>query len=105
MLTSISLYEKVNKLRIEKQMSVAELYKKAGISHATLHYWKQRETMPTIEVLEAISEALNVSLSTLLFDVEEDKLTGNEIELISLWRQLSDDEQQTLISFIKTFTK
>lgn len=54
MLSSRELYERVDKLRIEKGLSVNDLNTKAGISHSTLNSWKLRGTMPKLEVLDGI---------------------------------------------------
>ncbi|MCM1360270.1 MAG: helix-turn-helix domain-containing protein [Corallococcus sp.] len=103
MLTSLELYEKVDKLRIRNGMTVAELNRRAGISHATLSSWKQRKTMPTIELLEALGYALNVSVAALLFDVDADSLSGDETELLYLWRKLNGNQRQALLAVIKSF--
>ena len=54
MLTSKDIYDRIERLRIEKGLTVAKLNLLAGISHSTLSSWKQRGTMPTIEVLESL---------------------------------------------------
>ena len=66
MLNSMELYEKIEKIRIQKGMSVAKLNKAAGISHSTLSSWKTRQTMPKIESLDSICFALGISLAELL---------------------------------------
>lgn len=104
MLTSLELYEKVEKIRIQKQIKVAELNRLAGISHGTLPSWKQRGTMPKLEVLDGLCDALDISLATLLFDVDYDNLTGEEIELLSNWKKLSTEQQKAILALIKTLT-
>ena len=49
MLNSMQLYEKIEKIRVQKGIPVAKLNKAAGISHSTLSSWKTRQTMPKIE--------------------------------------------------------
>lgn len=102
MLTSLELYDKVEKLRIQKGMKVAELNRLAGISHGTLPSWKQRGTMPKLEVLDGICDALEISLATLLFDVDADKLTGEEIELLYIWRKATREQQQAFLAMLKS---
>lgn len=85
MLNSMELYEKIEKIRIQKGMSVAKLNKAAGISHSTLSSWKTRQTMPKIESLDSICFALGISLAELLYDIDSDKLTGEEIELLTYY--------------------
>ena len=101
MLTSKELYEKVDKLRIQKGYTVAKLNSLAGISHSTLNSWKQRGTMPKLEVLESICYALDISVASLIYDVDTDKFSGEEIELISYWRSIDEELKRDILSIIK----
>lgn len=105
MLNSMELYEKIEKIRIQKGMSVAKLNKVAGISHSTLSSWKTRQTMPKIESLDSICFALGISLAELLYDIDSDKLTGEEIELLTYWKQLDKEQKQALMSTAKAMAK
>lgn len=101
MLTSQELYKRIEKLRVQKGLSVAKLNELAGISHSTLSSWKQRGTMPTIEVLEGLGSALGTSAATLLYDVDVDKISGEEIELLSEWNKLNKRQKEAIILTIK----
>lgn len=105
MLNSKELYEKVEKLRIQKGLSVAQLNRLAGISHATLNSWKIRGTMPKLEVLDGISLALEIPISALLYDIEVDNLTGEEIELLSYWKKIDNEQRKAIMSTIKAMSK
>ena len=105
MLNSMQLYEKIEKIRIQKGMSVAKLNKLAGISHSTLSSWKTRQTMPKIEVLDSICFALGIPLATLLYDIDTDNLTGEEIELLSFWKLINEEQKKAVMSTIKSMAK
>ena len=105
MLNSMELYEKIEKIRIQKGMSVAKLNKAAGISHSTLSSCKTRQTMPKNESLDSICFALGISLAELLYDIDSDKLTGEEIELLTYWKQLDKEQKQALMSTAKAMAK
>ena len=105
MLNSMELYEKIEKIRIQKGMSVAKLNKAAGISHSTLSSWKTRQTMPKIESRDSICFALGISLAELLYDIDSDKLAGEEIELLTYWKQLDKEQKQALMSTAKAMAK
>lgn len=105
MLNSKQLYEKIEKIRIQKGMPIAKLNKLAGISHSTLSSWKYRQTMPKLEVLESICYALEVPLAAILYDIEVDKLTGDEIELLSYWRKINDEQKKAIMSTVKAIIK
>lgn len=101
--TSLELYDKIEKLRIQQGISVADLNRKAGISHGTLPSWKNRGTMPKLEVLHGLCEALGISIISLLFDVDADKFTSEELELLTLWRKISSEQQKAaLLTMIKS---
>lgn len=101
MLTSQELYEKIDALRRQKGMKISELNAKAGISNGTLPSWKQRGTMPKLEILESLCVALESPLGAILFDVDAEKLTGEETELITLWRQLDEKQHTAILRLIK----
>ena len=105
MLTSLELYEKIEKLRIQQGIKVADLNRKAGISHGTLPSWKNRGTMPKLEVLNGLCDALGTTLPALLYDVDENKLSGEEIELLATWRKLNSEQQKAFMTMIKTTVK
>lgn len=105
MLNSMELYEKIEKIRIQKGIPVAKLNKVAGLSHSTLSSWKYRQTMPKLETLDSICFALGIPLAELLFDIDSDKLTGEEIELLSYWKQLDVKQRTAIMSTVKSMIK
>ena len=105
MLSSREIYNRVEKLRKEKGLSVNELSTAAGISHSTLNSWKIRGTMPKLDTLESLCYALDKPLAALLFDVDENKLTGEEIQLLSRWKQLDIRQKKVIMDTIEAFGK
>lgn len=105
MLNSKELFDRIEKLRIQKGMPVAKLNKLAGISHSTLNSWKMRGTMPKLEVLDGLCYALEIPLAALLYDVDADKLTGEEVELLSFWKHLDEEQRKAVMSTMKAMTK
>lgn len=102
MLTSKELYEKIDALRVQRGLKVSELNTLAGISAGTLPSWKQRGTMPKLEILESLCFALGVSLAEVIYDVNADKLTGEEIEHLSDFRKLNGKQKVAVRQIIKT---
>lgn len=101
MLSSKELYDRIEQLRIKRGLKVAELNTKAGISSGTLPSWKQRGTMPKLEVLDSLCFALGVPLASILYDVEIDKLTGEEIEHLSDYKKLSTKQKEAIRLTVK----
>ncbi len=105
MLDSMAILEKIEKERLKKGLSVNKMSEKAGISHNTINSWKTRQTMPTLDVLEGICDALEIHLATLLFDIDTDALTGEEIDLLTAFRKLSEEQKHAAVQMIKAMQK
>lgn len=105
MLTSKEIYERVEKYRKEKGTTVNKLSELAGISHSTLNSWKIRGTMPKLDVLDGICYALGIPLVALLCDTELNDLTGEEMELLSLWKNINKEQRKAVITMIKAMEK
>ncbi len=101
----MQLYERVDDLRKQRGMTLNALSVRAGIAHSTLNSWKMRGTMPKLEVLEGICDALGITLATLLYDVDVDRLTGDETEMILLWRALDGDQKEAAKTMVKAMLK
>lgn len=105
MLTSEEIFARVEKYRKEKGMTVNKLSELAGISHSTLNSWKIRGTMPKLDVLDGICYALGIPLTALLCDTELNNLTGEEIELLTLWKNINEEQRKAVITMIKVMEK
>ncbi len=101
MLSSEELFEKVEKLRQQKGLTFAKFNELAGISHSTLNSWKTRGTYPKIDILDGIAVALGVPLAELLFDIDVHNLSPDEVELLSLWKELNNEQKKAIILTIK----
>lgn len=76
-----------------------------GVSHSMFHSWVSRGTMPKLDTLESLCYALDKPLAALLFDVDENKLTGEEIQLLSRWKQLDIRQKKVIMDTIEAFGK
>ena len=57
------LYENIQNIASEKNISIAELEKRAGLSNGTIGKW--RDSMPKIDSLIKVAKVLDMSLSVL----------------------------------------
>lgn len=105
MLTSEELYNKVERLRVEKGLTVAKFNERAGISHGTLRSWKLRGTYPKIDVLEGLAVALEIPLPELLYDVDFMNLPPDEVELLSYWRNITAEQKRAILTTVKSMCK
>lgn len=101
MLSSMEIYNRVDKLRQEKGLSVNDLSTKAGISHSTLNSWKLRGTMPKLDVLDGLCYALDTHLAALLFDMDIENLSAEEVELLALWKPLDKTQKDAVLTMMK----
>lgn len=97
------IYKKVDALRLEKGWTIYQLAKQAGISPTTIYNWRDRGSSPTLELLDAVSSALEISAISLLINEEDLKaLTEEQKEVIILWNSLSVEQKQSIKSLMKT---
>lgn len=87
--------EKIRQLKKQTGITSLQLSKKSGIPLPTIHKLLSGETTnPKYETLKAVVKAMNYQLTiNPLADSVDLCFTEREIQLISLYRQLSDDGQ------------
>ena len=75
------LGERIKTFRTEQKMSISELAEKAGVAKSYLSsIERNKQTNPSIQFIEKVSEALGVSINELLYD-------GEEVEIEDLDRE------------------
>lgn len=66
------LGERIKILRTEKELTISELAEKAGVAKSYLSsIERNKQTNPSIQFIEKISEALGVSVNDILYDSDE----------------------------------
>jgi len=63
--------ERLERLRKERKLGVAELAEAAGVHSTQLRRYEKGESQPTLDVLRKLAIALNVPGDMLLFDEDE----------------------------------
>ena len=82
---------KLDRLRLERNLSVYRLAELSGINQSTLANTFSRRTVPSIKNLERMCETLGVSLSQFFAEDESPmQLSPNEITLIRNYRKLPE---------------
>lgn len=75
------LGERIKTFRTEQKMSISELAEKAGVAKSYLSsIERNKQTNPSIQFIEKVSEALGVSINELLYD-------GDEVDIEDLDRE------------------
>ena len=85
----MDVIQKLNVLRLERDMSVYRLAELSGINQSTLANTFSRGTVPSIKHLETICQALGVTLAQFFTENEEPmRLTPQEEKLVNFYRKL-----------------
>ena len=104
-MNSMEIYDKVNRMRKDKGLTIYALSNQAEVSHSLFYSWRKRKTMPSIEVLEKISDALGTSLSKLLFSLESNELSEEQKQVMELWSVLNREQKNAALAMLKTMAK
>ena len=59
------IYDNVVELMIEKNMTIFELERKAGLANGTVRKWKDSTNSPKIESVMAVAKVLGVTVNRL----------------------------------------
>lgn len=95
--------ERIRNLREAKNLKVTELAKKAYISQPYLSDIEKGRTMPSIDKLKTICDALEISLSEFFGELSE--LPPDLIKLIENTKKLTEEERKTLGAFVEAIVK
>lgn len=93
-----TLSKRITQLREAKGYTINKLASQAGISQSFLRDIELCNKKPTIDTLDAICWALDISLRD-FFDIEQDILSD---ELRLQIYKLSDIQRRQLLEFLKT---
>lgn len=103
LLSGKAIYDKVNSLRLEKGWTIYELAKKAGVAPTTIYNWRNRQSSPTLSLLDAVCSAFGISVIDFLLDADElMTLTEEQREVIRLWNTLSSGQKKSIIGLMKS---
>ncbi len=98
----MDINKRIIELCNERGWSIYTLALEAGLTQSTLSSMLQRGTPPKIDTLQAICDALGLTLAQFFSDTETSELlTNDELELIKSFRALGAEKQAALIALIK----
>lgn len=73
---------KINKLRLEKKLSMRELGEKIGISHAHISKLESGINSPSVDLLEKLADFFNIDITYFFSNEEDENFLENESEII-----------------------
>lgn len=99
----MDIIKKLNKLRLERDLSVYRLAELSDINQSTLANTFSRGTVPSVKNLEKLCATLGVSMSQFFAEDESPmQLSPREIELIRNFRKLPEELKRSIAGIINT---
>ena len=99
----MDIIEKLNRLRLERNMSVYRLAELSGLNQSTLANTLSRGTVPSIANLEIICETLGLTLAQ--FFTEDEicvRMTEEEHKFFSNYKKLPEPIKQSVNDIVNT---
>lgn len=98
-----AVYERLDDLRAARGWTIYELAKRAGVSYTGIYNWRDRLSLPSLELLDAVCYAFGITVIDFIAgDDETTVLTKEQKELVQLWNALSPDKKKSIINLIRT---
>ena len=85
----------------KRGVSKYRLSQLSGISQSSLGRIISKESLPSLITLEKICEALDVTLAQFFQDKTPQNMTETQTEILDIWNNLSNDEQDTVIAMLR----
>lgn len=82
--------------------SLNEMNCQAGLSNGTLYHWWKGKKQPSIDGIQKLCNACNVSLSEFFATNDMEHLTAEANVLFDLWDEMNEQQRQTLTEIART---
>ena len=89
----------------KRHVSKYRLAQLTGIAQSSLRRIIANESTPSLQTLEKICSALDVTLSQFFQDEKENHLTDKQNEVMEIWNDLSADEQAVVLAMLRGLKK
>jgi len=97
------IYSKVDGLRLSKGWTIYELAKKAGVPPTTIYNWRDRNSSPSLSLLDAVCSAFDISVIDFILDDDAlISLNEEQRELMKLWNTLSSEKKKSILNLMKS---
>lgn len=95
---------RIKELCDKQQITKYRLSQMTGVTQTVLSRIMKGENVPTIQTVEKICAALNISLAQFFAkDENPPDLTAEQKEIIETWNGLNPEERERLMKIIRTF--
>lgn len=101
----IDILRRIEEMRLERNWSMYELSKHADISQSTISSWYQKNQLPTLRLLEKVSQAFDITLSMMIAEENATELSSQEQYILNLFQCLDSDQRNNLLLLVKRFSR
>ncbi len=96
------IVDRIEELCALRQMSRYALSQKSGISQASISTLLNRKSVPTIQTLEKICKAFNITLAQFFAKGESvPELTDEQRNVLELWVQMDEREKELVMAYMR----
>ncbi|MDE7107856.1 MAG: helix-turn-helix domain-containing protein [Clostridiales bacterium] len=103
LLDAKAVYERVDDLRAARGWTIYELAKRAGVSCTAIYNWRDRLSLPSLELLDAVCYAFGITVAEFMADDGDlVALTEEQQSLLQLWNTLTIEKKKSILNLMKT---
>ena len=93
--------ERIRQLMDERKWTEYRLAKESGLSQSTIANLFKRNTVPSIQTLEAICSGFGITLAQFFCEGNLVELSDEQKELFERWISLTSGQKRVLLDLIK----
>lgn len=97
------IMNRIEEFRIKKHWSRNELAENAGLSAGMIYQWYNSSRTPSLNTIECICRALNISLSLFFAESDIAKMSVKQNELSEFSKKLTERQIEAVIELGKSF--
>lgn len=96
------IVDRIDKLRVQHNLSINALALKSGISANTFQYIYKRKSFPNIQTILNICDVFEIGLSEFfMYSDNLNNLSIDEIEFITIFQNISFSSKKALLEIMK----
>ncbi|MBR5017103.1 MAG: helix-turn-helix transcriptional regulator [Spirochaetia bacterium] len=100
----INVLERIMQYRLERNWTEYQLAEKSNLPQSTISSWYRKNQIPTIQSLEKICQAFNITLAQFFTEKNSTPivLTDKQKALIDNFNKLNQEQQKAVLALLAT---
>lgn len=98
----INILEKIMNFRQERNWTEYQLAEKSGLPQSTISSWYRKNQIPSVQSLEKICSAFNITLSQFFSETNLIELSESQSQLIHEFNRLNQNQQKAILDLLST---